>query len=326
VDTALLRRCKLTLFLWIASLAPAALPQAPSKPVVAYVQGSTLTLADASGRTTKTVRLAQPVFDFAISPDLQRMVTVAPTTTYGGPLDLIQLDSGHRSRIVTGPVYFKRLPKGEKEVYADPRFSQDGKHVAFAVHVNSPGDSNDAVDAAGPVAVVDTSIGQVRVIKSTMQIAGEAEGPCFSNSPLWSHDGKRILFNCEDGAFITDASGSAILDLRMGTDQKPWTSAIGWIGKSCVLYVQATDGGSDETYEAELLNLHTSKSQDATAILPGLHNPVSGLMEASATVKVRRTPAGLQIETPTKTLTLPKGSTAHVLGGWKTPGIPHDCE
>jgi hypothetical protein len=116
------------------------------------------------------------VSDFAISPDLRLLVIVAATTRYGGVLDLEDIGSGVRSRLVSGPVYFKHLPRGEKEVYADPRFSADGKQVVFAVHVNSPGDGNDAMDAAGPIAIVDIASRQVQILKSTTNIDGEAEG------------------------------------------------------------------------------------------------------------------------------------------------------
>lgn len=317
MDRAFLRQSKWALFLSIAFFVLAG-AQSQSETVVAYVKGSTLTFATRSGQATKTIRLTQPVFDFAISPEQKWLVTVVPTTTYGGPLELVRIDTGHRSRLVSGPVYFKHLPKVEKEVYADPRFSPDGRYVAFAVHVNSPGDGNDLVNAAGPIAIVNISTRLVHILKSTTKIPGIPDSPdslCFANTPLWSPDGKQMLFSCETGALITDQSGDTPLDLSMGTEQKPWTGAIGWVGKNCVLYVQATDGDRYETYEARLLNLHTSKSQEATAVLPGFHGPVSGLIEASSAVRVRRVPPGLQIDTPMTTWTLPKGSTAHVLGG-----------
>lgn len=88
---------------------------------VAYSQGSTLTLATVSGHATKTFHTNHAIFDFALSPNLKLLVTVAATTKYGGVLDLVQMETGVRSRLVSGPVYFKHLPGGEREVYADPR-------------------------------------------------------------------------------------------------------------------------------------------------------------------------------------------------------------
>ena len=176
--------------------------------------------ATVTGDVTKTVPTNQAIFDFAISSNLKLLATVAATTRYGGVLDLVHVETGERSRLVSGPVYFKHLPRGEKEVYADPRFSPDGKHVVFAIHVNSPGDGNDAMGATGPIAIVDTSSRHVQILKSTTKIDGEAEGPCFSNTPIWSSNSKWILFSCEDGAFLTDASGKTLRPMKIGSDEE----------------------------------------------------------------------------------------------------------
>jgi WD40 repeat protein len=325
VCLAYVRCCRSGLLATLLVIAPN-FAGSESKPAVAYSRGSTVTLATASGRATRTFPTNRAGSDFAISPDLKLLVTVAATTTYGGALDLEDIGSGARSRLVSGPVYFKQLPRGEKEVYADPRFSPDGKQVVFAVHVNSPGDGNDAMGAAGPIAIVDIASRQVRILKSTTNIDGEAEGLCFANTPMWSANGKWIFFSCEDGAFITDAGGKTLRPLKIGSDEKPWTTGIGWVGENCVLYVQAVDGGRDDTYEVRLLNLRTSQTQDATSVLPGLHGAVSGLIEASELAKVRRTPSGLQIESETKAWTLPVGSHAHLLGGWTTAHLPAMCK
>jgi hypothetical protein len=279
-----------------------------------------------SGQVTGSFPGKQALFDFAISPNLKLLVAVTATTRYGGMLDLVRLDTGTRSRLVSGPVYFKHLPKGEKEVYSDPRFSPDGQHVVFAVHVNSPGDGNDAMDAAGPIAIVDTLSRQTRVLASTTNIKGEAEGPCFSNTPIWSPNGKWILFSCEDGGFITEMSGKNLRLLNMGSDEEPWSAAIGWLGDTCVLYVEAVDGAKDDTYDVRLLNLQTAKTQDASGLVSFLHGEVSGLTEASESAKVRRTKSGLQIETATTAWTLPTGSHAHILDGWTTGKLPPTCK
>ena len=167
---AYVRCCRSGLLATLLVIAPNLAGSEP-KPAVAYSRGSTV-----SGRVTKTFPTNRAVSDFAISPDLRLLVIVAATTRYGGVLDLEDIGSGVRSRLVSGPVYFKHLPRGEKEVYADPRFSADGKQVVFAVHVNSPGDGNDAMDAAGPIAIVDIASRQVQILKSTTNIDGEAEG------------------------------------------------------------------------------------------------------------------------------------------------------
>ena len=149
---------------------------------------------------------------------------------------------------------------------------------------------------------------------------------CFANTPLWSANGKWILFSCEAGGFISNVGGTTLRTLNIGTDERPWAVAIGWVGTNCVLYVQALDGNRDDTYEARLLNLKTSETQEASAALPMLQGTVAGLMEASAAAKVRRTTSGIEIKTNLKTWTLSKGSHADVVGGWTTGALPRDCE
>jgi len=298
--------------------------QAPEKSTIAYVSGTTLTVTTPSGLVTNTVKLQQPVHDFALSHDRRLLVTAASLSAYGGPLALFSLQSGQWSRLTSGPVYFTRLPRGEKEVYADPRFSPDGTRIAFAIHLNSPGDDNDVIDASGPIAVMDLSNHRVRVLKSTTNIDGT--GPCFANTPLWSPDGNRILFSCETGAGVTDAGGTTLQQLQMGTNEELWTAALSWVGNSCVLYVQAVDANKFDTYEVRLLDLRTGKSKDATTALKVAHEAFAGLVEAAEKVTIRRTKSDLYIDTPSKHWRLPGTSHAHLTGGWSVAAMPPACQ
>jgi WD40 repeat protein len=288
------------------------------------VSGTTLTVTTPSGLVTRTTTLQEPAYDFALSNDGKLLVTAASFSVYGGPLALFRVQSGQWSRLTSGPVYFTRLERGEKEVYADPRFSPDGSRIAFAIHLNSSGDDNDVIDASGPIAVMDLSNRRVRVLKSTTNIDGN--GPCFANTPLWSPDGKRLLFSCETGGAVTDAGGTTLRQLEMGTDAKSWTAALGWVGNSCVLYVQGVDGSKFDTYEARLLNLRTHESQDATTALKVAHEAFAGLMEATEKATIRRTNSDLYIDTPSKHWTLPGTSHAHLTGGWSAEAMPPDCQ
>ena len=224
-------------FCLAASLTAQAIAQSPEGPVVAFVTGTTLVLTSASGQVTQRIDLRHPVYNFALSSDRKLLVTVAPDTATGGNLDLLDLQTQRQTRLTSGNLYFKasELDKGETEVYDDPQFSPDGRSIAFAIHTDNPGDGNDAINDSGPIAVMDLQSRKVRVLKATENIDGQ--GLCFANSPMWSPDGKWILFNCENGAFVTDAQGISLRDLKLGTDEDALTSAVSWVGNRCVLYL-----------------------------------------------------------------------------------------
>jgi hypothetical protein len=117
-----LKNLRIAFVRWCASLVFPALAlvsstvaQSRTRPAVAYSKGSSLTLVSLSGQVTGSFPGKHALFDFAISPNLKLLVAVTATTRYGGMLDLVRLDAGVRSRLVSGPVYFKHLPKGEEE-------------------------------------------------------------------------------------------------------------------------------------------------------------------------------------------------------------------
>lgn len=304
----------------------------PDVPVVAFVDGTSLTLASSSGEVTLKIDLNRPVYNFALSQDRNLLVTVAPDTENGGNLSLINLQTHAQKRLTEGHLYFKakELNKGETEVYDDPQFSPDGRKIAFAIHTNNPGDANDAINDSGPIAVMDLQTRRVRVLKSTENIEGQ--GFCFANTPMWSRDGKWILFNCEDGAFISDVRGTTLRDLKLGTEEKSVTAAVSWVGNSCVLYTQRAESNY-EGEEVQLLNLHTSKSQNPAKLFAFPKWVVAGLTEASDSAFIRQTDSGLNIETGGKNWTLPgnlRGSSkvraAHIIGDWSPSTIPHECK
>jgi hypothetical protein len=158
---------------------------------------------------------------------------------------------------------------------------------------------------------------------------------------MWSPDGKWILFNCEDGAFISDVHGTTLRDLKPGTDQEAATYAVSWVGNGCVLYVQShTDASSlDQKRDGiRLLNLRTSKSQ-ISAVLPKLpKQSLTGLRESSDEIAIMESSSGVAIETREKVWTFPeieqvlngyrsrRAPAAHIIGGWKPSSIPPECK
>ena len=158
---------------------------------------------------------------------------------------------------------------------------------------------------------------------------------------MWSPDGKQILFNCEDGAFITDAQGTTLRDLRMGTDKEALTSAVSWVGNGCVLYVQSHTNASSLDQERDgirLFNLRTSDSQISPALPMLPRQSLAGLRESSDEAAIMESSSGIAIETHGKVWTFPeiehvfggyhsrKAPAAHVIVGWRPSSIPHECQ
>lgn len=316
-----------------------AIAQTSNEPVVAFVTGTTLNLAASSGIVTQRIELKHPVYDFALSLDRKLLITVSPDTPHGGNLYLLNMQTHAQTKLTNGHLYFKNLNKGETEVYADLQFSPDGKSVVFGVHGNVNNDGNDAEENSGPFAVYEIASHETRVLKSTTNIDGQGE--CSEWNPMWSPDGKWILFNCEDGAFITDARGTTLRDLKMGTDSEAGTSAVSWVGNGCVLYMQSHRDASSLNQERDgirLFNLRTSESRIFTVIPILPKESLAGLRESSDEASIMQSSSGVAIETREKVWTFPeieqvfdgyhsrKAPAAHVIGGWQPSSIPPECK
>lgn len=323
------------------SVAIPAIAQIPDEPVVAFVNGTVLNLANSFGEIVQKIDLGHPVYDFALSRNRNMLVTVSQDTGHGGNLSLVDLKSHRETRLTDGHLYFRHLNKGETEVYADLQFSPDDKSIVFGIHGNVNSDANDAEENSGPFAVYDISSQKIRVLKSTTNIDGQGE--CSEWNPSWSPDGKWILFNCENGAFITDVQGTTLRNLKLGTDQDALTSAVSWVGNRCILYGQShtTNGSLDPSKDEVLLyNLQTAASQKPESRMPFPDWIVTGLLEASDAAFVLESSASDDkiIETSVKKWELPStrldfngftplvAPAAHILGGWHPSSIPHGCE
>lgn len=106
-------------FVFVASFAIPEICQRSEVPVVAYVNGTALSLAFASGTITQRIELKHPVYDFALSGDRKLFVTVALDTVNGGALYLLDLRTHKQTRLTNSPFYMKNLDQGETEVYSD---------------------------------------------------------------------------------------------------------------------------------------------------------------------------------------------------------------
>ena len=314
--------------------------QTPKEPVVAFMNGTTLTMISSSGEVSRTIDLKNPFYNFSLSKDRKLLIAVSPDTETGGNLYLLNLQTHTNTRLTNGLLYYKAkdLNKDEKEVYDDPQFSPDGRSLAFAIHTDNPGDGNDAINDSGPIAVMNLQTRKVRVLKSTENIGGE--GPCFANNPSWSPDGKWILFNCENGAFITDVGGTTLRELKPKTGQNFISYATSWVGNGCVLTLQSVKDQSDNATSEQILlfNLHNSQSQSPAALFASPGGNITGMIEASESAFILRVESGISIEVNGKKWEFPeikkefkeqyswRNPPAHILGGWRSASIPHDCE
>jgi hypothetical protein len=188
---------------------------------------------------------------------------------------------------------------------------------------------------AAPLAILDLAGGKPRVLTATNHIPGESDGPCSESDPQWSPNAKWILFNCENGAVIVDPQGKTVRDLKIDVDDAG-SSAVGWVGTRCVLYVEdpETDGHFDFDHEAvKLLNLTTLKSTDAATMLNKFTRSTGGLLRASDDALIRQMWPTLIVQTRTKRWELklkewyqgPQTVSAELLTGWDRRSIPAEC-
>jgi hypothetical protein len=306
---------------WAGFVSQSATGQRTLDASLAFVRNNSLTIAAKHGEVLDTVLMRPAVSDFAISPNRKLVVVVSRGTSHGGDLELIDLRVRKRTPYLSTPLHFSGLAPDQREVYADPQFSPDGQHLVFSVRKFSQSGANDASDAAGPLAVMEVATRQVHIVKSTTSVAGK--GPCYTNTPLWSPDGSYILYSCESGFAITPTDGSSVRKLDAGTENRPWTAAIGWLGRRCVLYVQARDGASNDT-EVRYLSLVTNQSQDARPLLTRQRAQIAGLLEASSDAAISRT-SEVTIHSQSSVWVLPNDAPAHLLTSWSRADIPSGC-
>lgn len=309
----------LTLLAWLALLNVGASQDVPAS-AVAYLKNNSLTITAKHGEVLDTILMRPAVSDFSVSRDRRSIVVVSNSTAHGGDLELIDLRHKRRTKLLSAPVYFTHLEGEDREVYAGPHISPDGKQVVFTVHLETPAGAPHSTDVAGPLAILNIGSGDVHVMQST----NIENRPCDAKSPQWSPEGSQIVFNCETGSAITSLDGSTLRRLPTGTEQKPWSAVIGWLGNRCVLYVQATNGASYDTYDLRWLNLVTSETQDASGLVARQRAKVPGLSEVSSDAAISRT-SQVAIHTPFNHWVLPKDSPAHLLSGWPRDTVPQPC-
>lgn len=288
---------------------------------VAYSVGGVLTIKSASGKTLHVFKPTPPVGTFAISPNGRNIVyaPLGPAPMHnGGQLYLLSISTGKVRRLTHTTVYDKR------EVYAYPDFSPDGREVAFAIHVQMPGDGNDAVMSAGPIAVLDLRSGTVRKIPSTEDVGGY--GPDYGWWPLWSPDGEKLLLNIGDDVFLTNRSGKPLENITNWMQDS--VLALNWLGNGCVIYIGGKDWKAAEEQPAKVLLLSTHKTEYLNKLLGVAPSEVTHLVAFSPTIQVQKIGDKLVIETRNGTWSAfdpDQHPNVRIFSTWKDAQVPAAC-
>lgn len=294
---------------------------------VAYSTHGTLVIKDAFGKTVRVIKTKPSIGSFAISPD-RKSVVFAPSGTYceggelgtnGGPLYLLSLASGHVRRLIPSHKHVFST----WEVYADPDFSPDGTHVAFAVHATSCGD---AVMASGPVAVLDLRNGIFKALPSTVNPDGQ--GTAYVTSPRWSPGGDQLALNLEDVLVLTDPSGTSLQDVYTWTSPPEAASVVGWLGNHCLAYMGGNDWNVAVSRPASVLDLRTHRSKRLDKVMGVDPGRVTHLVAFSPTIQVRKSGNKLIVETQHGTWNIVDPEdypNVRVFSTWTDSQLPPGC-
>lgn len=215
--------------IWILSLRVAA---GQDKPVAAYSQANWIYLVRKDGSVVRRVNLGVPVGSFAVSPDGRLIAGIQVTERgYGGPLHLFDTRL-NKPRKLRGKPFWGPVSETDDEVYDDPEFAPDGRSMAFAIrHVPRSG-SVDAVEAAGPIGLLEFASSRVTILAATLKVSNG--WPAFANGPRWSPGGGRLLISFETGFGVSDPTGASFWMPDEAANVQ-WSTALGWLGPDCIL-------------------------------------------------------------------------------------------
>jgi hypothetical protein len=272
------------IWLLFGLLVPALFAQ---KPAVIYADGNAIVFLAADGKVVQRIATNAEAESIAFSPVSGRLV-IQTKGEWGGGLFLVDRATGKLQKLLTRPLYFKPLPKKERdpenekenEVYADPEFDRSGNLLVFAVHDSGPG-AWDAVLASGPLAVLDLRTLKAHILESTL--LKDQEGPAYSNDPHWSPDQSHILWDHEAGSELADAEGKASKDISNWFDLKESEQGYAecWLDDHSILY--AVYPGSALPVRFSVLDLATRKSRSAAEVLGLGPENLDGAREVNVT-------------------------------------------
>lgn len=211
---------------------------------LAVYTGHGFQLVNIESKNTRSIPCSIPIGSFSIAPNGKFLVFASKEGRSGmGQIYRLDIETPQIQKLTLAAFYYtsKRFPQPEfpeREAYSDVEVSPDSRSVAFAVHSVVDNDSDDLVGLSGPLAVMDFSSGNVRILSSTEKVNGE--GPALANHPRWSSDGQKLLMAFEVSGAITSLSGDALqwVDRPMPKQlAEGMVSPLGWWSNKEILFV-----------------------------------------------------------------------------------------
>jgi Tol biopolymer transport system component len=153
----------------------------------------------------------------SFSPDGSEVVYSAPAretpdSLAGDGIYVVSSDGG-TPQLVLAPER-RTFPDGGTDTTAlsSPAFSPDGTQIVFVDGIRDNGNTIRAMNADGS---------GVRVLVDERSMP--AEGCIWLGPVLWSPDGSRLVFGCQEGVWLIDADGSGLRRLTNDASNPQWS-------------------------------------------------------------------------------------------------------
>lgn len=157
-------------------------------------------------------------------------------------------------------------PPGEVEVYQDPSVSPSGQHVAFIVRPCNTARKLDGVEAAGFVVVWERGTAKARLLQGSRGEDGWPLGSAMN--PTWSDDERYLFVNYETGFRVMRATDGSIVGADLPPDASAsWSSAQGWIGTNCIVYMHGPDFDIAHASPRMVVNVASRKTDTLAKVL-----------------------------------------------------------
>ena len=243
-----------------AGLASDSAPQQDLADAVIYVGGG-FQAYTRGGRPGEIVPCTVPVQDFSVAPDGRSVVFTSVEDAHAGAGLLYRLDltNGRIEKLVEHPLYFKSAEPEDRELYAVPETSPDGRSVAFAVRAVAGDESDDAIGLAGPIGIMNLRSKETRILRGSENVDGQ--GPPYVSSMAWSPDRTRLLLESQPNGALARVDRGKLrwLDGLLPVKYREGEAApLAWWSNSVVLFIWSPEAlWRASTAEIFSLNLKT---------------------------------------------------------------------